>query len=103
MFKQSGWAVLAAVVLAGGASSAEARERVAFDGGMRPGTIVIRTSERRLYLTLGDGSAIRYPVAVGRLGKQWFGCFDPCSVNIIQPDGVKFNTFIKAQCRVKTR
>ena len=73
MFKQSGWAVLAAAVLVGGASSAQARERVAFDGGVRPGTIVIKTSERRLYLTLGDGSAIRYPVAVGRLGKQWFG------------------------------
>jgi hypothetical protein len=48
MFKQSGWAVLAAAVLVGGASSAQARERVAFDGGVRPGTIVIKTSERRL-------------------------------------------------------
>jgi hypothetical protein len=40
MFKQSGWAVLAAV-LAGVALPAQARERVAFDGGVRPGTIVI--------------------------------------------------------------
>jgi lipoprotein-anchoring transpeptidase ErfK/SrfK len=37
------------------------------------GTIVIRTSERRLYLVLGGGRAIRYPVGVGRAGKQWSG------------------------------
>jgi lipoprotein-anchoring transpeptidase ErfK/SrfK len=37
------------------------------------GTIVIRTSERRLYLFLGSGQAIRYPVGVGRAGKQWSG------------------------------
>jgi lipoprotein-anchoring transpeptidase ErfK/SrfK len=37
------------------------------------GTIVIRTSERRLYLFLGGGQAIRYPVGVGRAGMQWAG------------------------------
>ncbi len=37
------------------------------------GTIVIRTAERRLYLMLGNGEAIRYPVAVGRPSMQWFG------------------------------
>jgi lipoprotein-anchoring transpeptidase ErfK/SrfK len=73
MFRQSGWAVLAAAMLVGLAPAAQARERVAFEGGVRPGTIIIKTSERRLYLALGDGSAIRYPVAVGRPGKQWFG------------------------------
>ena len=31
------------------------------------------TSERRLYLVLGNGTALRYRVAVGRPGKQWFG------------------------------
>jgi lipoprotein-anchoring transpeptidase ErfK/SrfK len=72
MFRQSGWAVVTAAVLAG-AGSAQARERVPFAGAVQPGTIVIKTSERRLYLTLGDGSAIRYPVAVGKPGKQWFG------------------------------
>ena len=73
MFKQSGWAVLAAGLVVAGAPPAAARERVAFEGGVRPGTIGVRTSERRLYFALGDGTAIRYPVAVGRPGKQWFG------------------------------
>jgi hypothetical protein len=66
MFKQSGWAILALAILAGAAPAVQGRERVAFEGGVQPGTIVIKTSERRLYLALGDGSAIRYPVAVGR-------------------------------------
>src|SRR3954453_12524353 len=52
---------------------ASAREVVRYEGGVRPGTIVIKTAERRLYLVLGDGSALRYPVAVGRPGKQWEG------------------------------
>jgi lipoprotein-anchoring transpeptidase ErfK/SrfK len=38
-----------------------------------PGTIVIKTGERRLYLILDDGHAMRYPVGVGKSGKQWAG------------------------------
>src|ERR1700760_4829315 len=38
-----------------------------------PGTIVVMTSERRLYLILDDGHAMRYPVGVGKNGKQWAG------------------------------
>jgi len=41
--------------------------------GYSAGTIVVRTTERRLYLVLGNGEAIRYPVGVGRSGKQWAG------------------------------
>ena len=53
---------------------AAAAERVPFDvPGVTPGSIVIRTEERRLYLVEGDGTAIRYRVAVGKPGKQWFG------------------------------
>src|ERR1700683_626196 len=37
------------------------------------GTIVVRTGERRLYLMLGGGQALRYPVGVGRAGMQWAG------------------------------
>lgn len=38
------------------------------------GTIVIRQSERRLYLALDEpGTALSYPVAVGRSGHQWQG------------------------------
>ncbi|MCJ2035432.1 L,D-transpeptidase [Methylobacterium sp. J-068] len=59
------------------AAPAMAREVVAFHegvmDGVMPGTIVVRTSERRLYLVNGDGTAIRYPVAVGKPGKQWSG------------------------------
>ena len=38
-----------------------------------PGTIVVRTNERRLYYVTGVGQAIRYPVGVGRAGRQWAG------------------------------
>jgi lipoprotein-anchoring transpeptidase ErfK/SrfK len=51
---------------------AEAREVVAFKEAPA-GTIVVRTHERRLYFVVGDGRAIRYPVGVGRAGKQWAG------------------------------
>ncbi len=50
-----------------------APELVTLSGGYSPGTIIVRTSERRLYLVLGDGSAVRYKVGVGRAGKQWSG------------------------------
>lgn len=46
---------------------------VAFADTVAPGTIVVRTSERRLYLALGEGRALRYPVGVGRKGRQWSG------------------------------
>lgn len=38
-----------------------------------PGTIIVRTSERKLYLVLGQNKALQYPVGVGKAGKQWFG------------------------------
>jgi len=49
------------------------RQIVTYRGREAPGTIVVRTNERRLYLIRGDGTAIRYPVGVGRAGKQWQG------------------------------
>jgi len=55
------------------AAPASARETVAFNETVRPGTIVVKTKERRLYLVVSQGQAIRYPVAVGRAGKQWQG------------------------------
>ncbi|RDI62091.1 L,D-transpeptidase [Microvirga subterranea] len=55
------------------ADAAAAREVVPFQASISPGTIVIRTGERRLYYVRGDGTAVRYPVAVGKPGKQWFG------------------------------
>jgi lipoprotein-anchoring transpeptidase ErfK/SrfK len=64
--------VLAALAFA--AAPAGAREIVSFEmPGYSAGTIVVRTTERRLYLMLGNGQAIRYMVGVGRAGKQWAG------------------------------
>jgi lipoprotein-anchoring transpeptidase ErfK/SrfK len=37
------------------------------------GTVVVRTSERRLYYVLENGRALSYPVAVGKGGKTWAG------------------------------
>ena len=48
-------------------------DRVSVNDGYTPGTIVIRTGERRLYYFVGVGEAIRYPVGVGRAGMQWSG------------------------------
>ncbi len=62
----------AATVAAPGKAEA-APDLVAFQGQYAPGTIVVRTSERRLYLVLDEGHAIRYPVGVGKAGKQWAG------------------------------
>ena len=50
-----------------------AYEVVPFAGAGTAGSLMVRTSERRLYLINGDGTAIRYPVAVGKPGKQWSG------------------------------
>jgi lipoprotein-anchoring transpeptidase ErfK/SrfK len=49
------------------------REVVPWRGGHSPGTVVISTSQRRLYYVLGSGRAIRYGVGVGRQGFTWSG------------------------------
>src|ERR1700730_18164174 len=38
-----------------------------------PGTIIISTAERHLYLVQGNGRAMRYGIGVGRDGFQWQG------------------------------
>jgi lipoprotein-anchoring transpeptidase ErfK/SrfK len=38
-----------------------------------PGTIIISTAERHLYLIQGNGRALRYGIGVGRDGFQWQG------------------------------
>lgn len=50
-----------------------AGQAVHFPTAARPGTIVVQTSERRLYLVLPHGMALRYSVGVGRAGRQWSG------------------------------
>ena len=51
---------------------ADAREMVAFSGFV-PGTIVVKTSQRRLYYVIDDHRALRFPVGVGRAGMAWTG------------------------------
>lgn len=63
---------VASLALALLAAPAESREIVSFPG-YAPGTVVVRTKERRLYFVAGEGVALRYPVAVGKPGKQWHG------------------------------
>jgi lipoprotein-anchoring transpeptidase ErfK/SrfK len=64
---------IAALTMMGTAAPANAREVVRYNAEVQPGTIVVKTAERKLYLVLGEGQAIRYTVAVGRPGKQWQG------------------------------
>jgi lipoprotein-anchoring transpeptidase ErfK/SrfK len=41
--------------------------------GEKPGTIVVETSARYLYLVQGNGTAIRYGIGIGRDGFTWSG------------------------------
>jgi lipoprotein-anchoring transpeptidase ErfK/SrfK len=49
------------------------RETVPFAQVYAPGTVIVNTTERRLYLVQGDGTALRYCIGVGRDGFQWGG------------------------------
>lgn len=61
-------------LLAAAPHGASAREIVPFaDHRYAPGTVIVRTGERRLYLVTAPGQALRYQVAVGQAGKQWRG------------------------------
>src|SRR3954452_24424905 len=75
MSKRTGLVALAvaALMVIGSTASASTREVVRYNAEVQPGTIVVKTAERKLYLVLGGGEAIRYAVAVGRPGKQWQG------------------------------
>jgi len=57
----------------GFSSSPIPRTTVSYSENHRPGTIVINTRERRLYLVLGNGRALRYGIGVGRVGMTWSG------------------------------
>jgi len=57
----------------GGGSSPIQRTTVNFTGNYAPGTIYINTAERRLYLVLANGQALRYGIGVGRDGFRWSG------------------------------
>jgi lipoprotein-anchoring transpeptidase ErfK/SrfK len=53
---------------------AEYRHQIVFFRSTEaPGTIVVHTSERFLYVVQGNGRALRYGIGVGRDGFQWQG------------------------------
>ncbi|MET0605865.1 MAG: L,D-transpeptidase, partial [Beijerinckiaceae bacterium] len=49
------------------------RQEVAYGGPHRPGTIIIDTPNKFLYLVQEGGTAIRYGIGVGRPGFTWAG------------------------------
>lgn len=66
--------LLAGAAALGAAAPTFARDLVETpDPRLQPGTIVIRTGERKLYFVTDRGAAIRYAIAVGKAGKQWRG------------------------------
>ncbi|WP_404546346.1 MULTISPECIES: L,D-transpeptidase [unclassified Bradyrhizobium] len=56
-----------------GGASPIPRTTVMYNGTYAPGTVVVNTAERRLYLVLGNGQALRYGIGVGRDGFRWAG------------------------------
>src|SRR3954466_14335324 len=70
-------AVALAATIAVGLSMTEAAQArpdvVGFRGDYSPGTIVVKTNERRLYLVVDQGPAGASPGGVGKAGKQWAG------------------------------
>jgi lipoprotein-anchoring transpeptidase ErfK/SrfK len=49
------------------------KQEVSLDTAEKPGTIIISTRKRYLYLVLGKGRALRYGIGVGRIGFKWAG------------------------------
>ncbi|MEF2550437.1 L,D-transpeptidase [Aurantimonas sp. A2-1-M11] len=55
------------------AAGGSAARDISFAAEHDPGTIVIHTGERKLYLLTGGGRALVYDIAVGKPSEQWFG------------------------------
>jgi lipoprotein-anchoring transpeptidase ErfK/SrfK len=66
-------AAFAAPSRSGGYSSYSGSRIVEFSRALKPGSILIKTNERKLYYVLGDGKAIQYGIGVGREGFTWRG------------------------------
>ena len=49
------------------------RQIVAYQSNQKPGTIIVNTGEKHLYLVLGDGKAMRYGIGTARDGFEWSG------------------------------
>jgi len=64
--------VLLWVLVAAAIARAATRDIVNMPG-FAPGTIVVKTQERRLYYVLDGMRALRFPVGVGKAGQRWSG------------------------------
>ncbi len=64
--------VVGAALLLAAPANAATHDVVSFSG-FSPGTIVVKTHERRLYYVLDGGRALRFPVGVGKAGMTWTG------------------------------
>ena len=42
-----------------------------FPSDEKPGTVIVKASEKRLYLVLGDSRALKYGIGVAREGFEW--------------------------------
>jgi lipoprotein-anchoring transpeptidase ErfK/SrfK len=49
------------------------KQEIAYNGPHAPGTLVIDTPSKYLYLVQGNGRALRYGIGVGRPGFEWAG------------------------------
>lgn len=49
------------------------RQDIEYDGPYGPNTIIVNTSERRLYFVYEKGRALKYGIGVGRRGFEWSG------------------------------
>ncbi len=49
------------------------RQEVAYRTGERPGTLIVDTKRRFLYLIQSGGKAMRYGIGVGKAGFEWSG------------------------------
>jgi lipoprotein-anchoring transpeptidase ErfK/SrfK len=49
------------------------KQVVAYNGNEKPGTIIVDTPSKYLYLVQPDGKAVRYGIGVGRPGFTWSG------------------------------
>lgn len=54
-------------------SSYRGKKTIEFTSELSPGSILVRTYDRKLYFILPDGKAIEYSVGVGRDGFTWSG------------------------------
>jgi lipoprotein-anchoring transpeptidase ErfK/SrfK len=73
ILKRAGIFLLMAIWTLTAATASHAAARVVPFSGYTPGTIVVKTHDRRLFYVLAGNRALMFPVGVGRAGMQWTG------------------------------